>query len=125
VKKAPTQPALPPPPPAAQPATKRANARRSSTSVPTIRRNDANGATAARPKREIHPPPSKDLPYADAPKKPRKARASKDSLHAEQLKFCSKILANLHRKTHWAIASPFYEPVGEFNTHLPRCRPRC
>jgi hypothetical protein len=112
-KAAPVQPAPPPPTPPVQPAPKRPNIRRPSTSVPTIRRNDSDGPLVGRPKREIHPPPPKDLPYADAPKKPRKARASKDNLVAEQLKFCSKILADLHRKTHWAVASPFYEPVGK------------
>jgi bromodomain-containing factor 1 len=28
------------------------------------------------------------------------------------LKYCGKILQDLHRKQHYAIASPFYEPVG-------------
>ena len=63
-------------------------------------------------KREIHPPPSKDLLYADVPKKSRKVRAVKDNLNAEQLRFYSKLLSDLHRKTHWTIASPFYEHVG-------------
>jgi len=40
--------------------------------------NDSISAGGSRPKREIHPPPSKDLPYADIPKKSRKARAAKD-----------------------------------------------
>ena len=37
---------------------------------------------------------------------------AKDNLNAEQLRFCSKLLSDLRRKTHWNIASPFYEPVG-------------
>ena len=31
----------------------------------------------------------------------------------EQLKFCSKILADLHKKSLYQVASHFYEPVGE------------
>jgi bromodomain-containing factor 1 len=79
--------------------------------LPTIRRNET--AETTRPKREIHPPPPKDLLYTDAPKK---ARAGKKHKHsdgsAEQLKYCGKVLNDLHKKQHFAIASPFYEPVG-------------
>lgn len=104
----------PPPPPVQTPEVKRAPpVRRPSTSVPVIRRSEAE-AISARPKREIHPPPPKDLPYADAPKKARKAsKSNKDDGSAEQLKFCYKVLSDLNRKAHWAIANPFYEPVGE------------
>jgi bromodomain-containing factor 1 len=111
----------PPPPPAPTPTavTKNRAPRRTSTSTPVIRRNDSVSAGGSRPKREIHPPPSKDLPYTDVTKKSRKARAAKDNLNAEQLKFCSKLLSDLHRKQHWTIASPFYEPVGtSFSTIL-------
>ena len=84
--------------------------RRPSTSVPTIRRSETENA---RPKREIHPPPPKDLPYADAPKKMRRASKGKQSeSHTEQLKFCAKILTDLSKKQYWNIASPFYDPVG-------------
>jgi hypothetical protein len=107
VKKAP-----PPPAPAPTAVAKNRAPRRPSTSTPVIRRNDSSSAGGSRPKREIHPPPSKDLPYADVSKKSRKARAAKDNLNAEQLKFCSKLLGDLHRKQHWTIANAFYEPVG-------------
>jgi bromodomain-containing factor 1 len=79
--------------------------------MPVIRRSDTT-EVVSRPKREIHPPPPKDLPYADVPKK-RKTRRVKDDGTAEQLKFCANLLALLHRKQHYAIASPFYEPVGK------------
>jgi hypothetical protein len=85
-------------------------ARRASTSVPVIRRSDTE--IIGRPKREIHPPPPKDLPYADAPKKHRKNKRVKDDGTSEQLKFCVKMLQDLHRKQHYAVAGPFYEPVG-------------
>lgn len=86
--------------------------RRPSTSLPTIRRNEAQ-EVIGRPKREIHPPAPKDLPYADAPKKQRKVKHVKDSAGSvEQLKYCSKILSDLHKKQYYTIANPFYQPVG-------------
>jgi hypothetical protein len=115
VKKPPT----PPPPPAPVPSKKVHATRRPSTSVPTIRRSETETATvSARPKREIHPPPPKDLPYADAPKKARKSKSMKDDGTVEQLRFCVKILQEISRKAHYAVASPFYEPVGESNQRL-------
>jgi len=116
VKKAPVPAPAPAPAPAAAPA-KRGNGRRASNSFPPLRRNE-DGAVA-RPKREIHPPASKDLPYTDAPKKARKARSSKDALNAKQLEFCSKLLQDLHRKSYWNVASPFYEPVDWVALELP------
>jgi len=118
VKKAP--PPVPAPTPTTSAPAKQRAPRRPSTSTPVIRRNESISAGGSRPKREIHPPPSKDLPYADVPKKSRKARAAKDNLNAEQLRFCSKLLSDLHRKAHWTIASPFYEPVGMFVSVLGR-----
>ena len=106
--------ATPPPPPPPPPPAKKASVppvRRPSTSVPVIRRNEAE-QVSARPKREIHPPPPKDLPYADVPKKMRKAKVLRDNGTAEQLKYCAKILSDLRRQQYWDIAHPFYEPVG-------------
>ncbi|KAF8845416.1 Bromodomain-containing protein [Paxillus ammoniavirescens] len=116
--------ATPPPPPPPVPAKKAVPAppaptRRASTSVPVIRRNEAEQAATARPKREIHPPPPKDLPYADVPKKMRKTKAVKHDGTAEQLKFCVKLLTELHRKQHWTIANPFYEPVDPVKLDIP------
>jgi hypothetical protein len=109
VKKAPT----PPPPQPIVPSKKTSiAARRPSTSVPVIRRSDTE--TIGRPKREIHPPPPKDLLYVDAPKKHRKAKKAKDDGTVEQLRFCAKLLSDIHRKQLYAIASPFYEPVGKW-----------
>ncbi|KAI6045133.1 Bromodomain-containing protein [Pisolithus marmoratus] len=114
-----TKTATPPPPPQpAQPKKASAPPRRPSTSVPVIRRNDNEPAATTRPKREIHPPPPKDLPYADAPKRLRKPKV-KDDGTAEQLRFCGKILTDLHRKQHWAIAHPFYEPVDPVKLDIP------
>jgi bromodomain-containing factor 1 len=110
VKKVATPPP-PPPPPAPPKKAAAAPVRRPSTSVPVIRRNEAEQASA-RPKREIHPPPPKDLPYADVPKKMRKVKVPKDDGTGEQLKYCGRILSDLQRKQHQTIAAPFYEPVG-------------
>lgn len=98
----------PPPPP--QPPKKAIIQRRQSTTVPVIRRSDEN---VGRPKREIHPPPPKDLPYSDAPKKARRMKTGRDNIHADQLKYCDKVLKDIHRKQHYNIAHPFYEPVGK------------
>ena len=105
-KKVTSPPAPAPPPP------KKAAARRPSTTVPPLRRNE-EAANAGRPKREIHPPPPKDLPYAEAPRKHRKAKAPKNAALAEQMKFCEKLWKDLHQKQHYNIAHAFYEPVGQ------------
>ncbi|KAJ7107661.1 Bromodomain-containing protein, partial [Mycena crocata] len=114
VKKVSTPPPLPPP----APVKKAQPPRRASTSMPVIRRSDAT-EVVGRPKREIHPPPPKDLPYADAPKKHRKTRRIKDDGTAEQLKFCNNLLVLMNRKQHYLIASPFYEPVDHVKLEIP------
>ncbi|KAJ7597274.1 hypothetical protein C8J56DRAFT_882775 [Mycena floridula] len=111
VKKLATPPPLLPP----APAKKAQPQRRASTSVPVIRRSDAE---IGRPKREIHPPPPKDLTYPDIPKKIRKSKRAKDS-GSEQLKFCVKLLNEMHKKQHWAMAEPFYLPVDYVKLDLP------
>jgi len=108
------KPATPPPPPP-PPVPKKAP-RRPSTSVPVIRRNETENA--GRPKREIHPPPPKDLPYADAPKKQRRRSVKKDASN-EQLRFCVKILDQLGRKQHAGVVGPFSEPVNWAKLSIP------
>jgi bromodomain-containing factor 1 len=107
-----------PPPP---PVVKKSGAptqRRPSTSVPSIRRSDDN--TTGRPRREIHAPPPKDLPYSDTGKRlGRPKRATRDDGTAEQLRFCSKLLNDLHKKHLWTVASPFYEPVDWMKLDIP------
>jgi bromodomain-containing factor 1 len=109
VRKTTTPP--PPAPPAQLKKGQIAAARRNSTVVPTIRRSDTE--LIGRPKREIHPPPPKDLPYADAPKKHRKSKRVKDGANSEQMKFCAKLLDGMFHKKQYGMAHPFYEPVGE------------
>ncbi|TFY72637.1 hypothetical protein EVG20_g379 [Dentipellis fragilis] len=110
------KPATPPPPPPPAPVPKKVP-RRPSQSVPIIRRNETENPS--RPKREIHPPPPKDLPYADAPKKARRMRGSKKDGTSEQLRFCSKILDQLSRKQHQHVTMPFAEPVDWVKLQIP------
>ncbi|KIY51397.1 Bromodomain-containing protein [Fistulina hepatica ATCC 64428] len=112
------QQVAPQPPPAPVPVVKKPTPRRPSNAIPQIRRNDPEPSSTGRPKREIHPPPPKDLPYADLPKK-RKTRKVKDNGQAEQLKFCSKLLSDLHRRQYYDIANPFYEPVDWVTLQIP------
>ncbi|EEB98703.1 hypothetical protein MPER_01743, partial [Moniliophthora perniciosa FA553] len=117
-----TAPAAPAPAAPAAPAgaaKKAQQPRRPSTSVPVIRRSDAAVDPVGRPKREIHPPPPKDLAYSDAPKKPRKTRQPKDDGTVEQLKYCARLLADLHKKQYYHIANPFYEPVDWVKLDIP------
>ncbi|TEB39309.1 Bromodomain-containing protein [Coprinellus micaceus] len=88
----------PPPPPVISAQKKSLPVRRPSQSIPVVRRNEPE-PISHRPKREIHPPPPKDLPYADAPKKPRNK--------------------TLHKKQYYNIAHPFYEPVDWMKMELP------
>ncbi|KAF8338313.1 Bromodomain-containing protein [Cantharellus anzutake] len=117
--KAPTPvptPAPPPPPP-----EPKKPIRRSSTAVPTIRRSDEATATefaASRPRREIHPPPPKDIDYAEptAMKRPKLTKSSrnakrKDDGTLEQLRYCLKIVNDLYKKQHATYANFFYDPV--------------
>ena len=44
----------------------------------------------------------------------RSARKAKmDNGAEEQMKFCARLLAELHKKSYSGFAEPFYEPVGE------------
>lgn len=69
--------------------------------VPNIRRESLG--VDGRPKREIHAPPPKSLPYQLAPQRRNK--------NAAQLKFCQTILKELTHKKHAGFAFPFYQPV--------------
>lgn len=69
--------------------------------VPNIRRESIG--IDGRPKREIHAPPPKSLPYQIAPQ-----RRSKN---VAQLKFCQIVLKELTHKKNEAFAFPFYVPV--------------
>ncbi|GMM30025.1 chromatin-binding protein [Martiniozyma asiatica (nom. inval.)] len=76
--------------------------------VPRIRRDtfSENG----RPKREIHPPKPKDLPYDNRPKKKKFQR---------ELKFCQQLLKELKGKKCDAFNWPFLQPVDPVAMECP------
>jgi bromodomain-containing factor 1 len=76
--------------------------------MPQIRRDSTAGD--GRPKREIHPPAPKDLPYSTKPRRKQ---------NAAELKFCDSILKELHKKAHEAYAFPFYHPVDPVALNIP------
>ncbi|KAI5799988.1 Bromodomain-containing protein [Geopyxis carbonaria] len=76
--------------------------------MPQIRRDSTLGD--GRPKREIHPPAPKDLPYATKPRRKQ---------NAAELKFCDTILKELHKKCHAEYAFPFYAPVDPVALNIP------
>lgn len=75
--------------------------------VPQVRRNSEK--SDGRPKREIHPPASKDLPYM----KPRRKH------NAAELKFCNTVLKDLLSKKHEHVNFPFKEPVDPVALNIP------
>ena len=77
--------------------------------MPTIRRESVQ--SDGRPKREIHPPPPRDLPYSDV--KPRRKKT------AAELKFCDQVMKELQKKQHEAYAYPFYNPVDPVALNIP------
>ena len=77
--------------------------------LPHIRRDSA--ATNTRPKREIHRPPSKDLPYTLARPKKKKFQ--------QELRFCDSVLSELTKSKHHKINWPFLEPVDVVALNIP------
>ena len=100
-------PPVPAPAPAAGPSS---HTRRPSVSqLPTIRRS--SDGPDHRPKREIHAPPSKELPYADA--KPRRRTDS-------QLRWALKTIRGLESSSKtFGHVSPFLYPVEQIVAAIP------
>ncbi|KAJ1573823.1 hypothetical protein NDA12_005213 [Ustilago hordei] len=113
-----------------------ARARRPSNPVPTIRRSSSD--LGGRPKREIHPPPPKDLPWANEPqsassssemrkaarrkaaKKAAGSSAREQAHHAkvaqDELRFCTRIIDDLLKPTYSNLAWVFYDkPTMDFD----------
>jgi bromodomain-containing factor 1 len=80
-----------------------------STSTPLIRR-DSTKNESGRPKREIHPPKNKDLPYPVRPKTKK---------FATELRFCDDVLTEMKKPKHAAFASAFYVPVDPVALNIP------
>ncbi|KAL8873209.1 MAG: hypothetical protein Q9174_001292 [Haloplaca sp. 1 TL-2023] len=77
--------------------------------IPLIRRDSAKGD--GRPKREIHPPAPRDLPYANSKPKKKKYQA--------ELKFCQHILTELGKAKYAQLTSPFAAPVDPVALNIP------
>ncbi|TVY90313.1 Bromodomain-containing factor [Lachnellula willkommii] len=80
------------------------------TSTPTIRREFSG--ESSRPKREIHPPKNKDLPYNTVSR-------PKNKKFATELKFCQNVLKELQDPKHFHFASAFYVPVDPVALGIP------
>jgi bromodomain-containing factor 1 len=81
-----------------------------STQMPLIRR-DSTKVEGGRPKREIHPPKNKDLPYS--------LSRPKNKKFATELKFCEHVLKELNDSKYKDIAHPFYVPVDPVALGIP------
>ncbi|KAK4690733.1 bromodomain-containing factor 1, partial [Lecanoromycetidae sp. Uapishka_2] len=77
--------------------------------VPLIRRDSTLGD--GRPKREIHPPAPRDLPYTN--QKPKKKK------FLWELKFCDHVLKELEKPKYLAISHPFMVPVDPVALNIP------
>ncbi|WEW60844.1 transcription initiation at TATA-containing promoter protein [Emydomyces testavorans] len=76
--------------------------------LPLIRRDSTT--VDGRPKRSIHPPKNRDLPYSSKPKKKK--------FHWE-LKFCEEVMDELHKPKYYNFAAPFYQPVDPVALNIP------
>jgi bromodomain-containing factor 1 len=77
--------------------------------TPVIRRDSTMGE-GGRPKREIHPPKSKDLVYNARPKKKK---------FATELKFCQEVLNEMKKPKYLQISGPFLAPVDPVALSIP------
>lgn len=77
--------------------------------IPLIRRDSTKGD--GRPKREIHPPAPRDLPYANSKPKKKKYQA--------ELKFCLHVLNELGKPRYAQWTQPFAAPVDPVALNIP------
>jgi bromodomain-containing factor 1 len=77
--------------------------------MPLIRRDSSS--ITDRPKREIHRPPPKDLPYNTA--KPKKKK------YQQELRFCESVLAELMKPKYSKFSYPFLAPVDPVALNIP------
>lgn len=80
-----------------------------STGTPLIRRDSTNDG--GRPKREIHPPKNKDLPYSITRPKNKKTIA--------ELKFCQEVLKEVRDPKYQSFANIFYKAVDPVALQIP------
>ena len=77
--------------------------------VPLIRRDST--ANDGRPKREIHPPAPRDLPYAN--QKPKKKK------YQLELRFCQELVTEIKKPKYAGIGWPFANPVDPVALNIP------
>ncbi|OCL07876.1 Bromodomain-domain-containing protein [Glonium stellatum] len=81
-----------------------------SDGMPLIRRDSSNAND--RPKREIHRPPPKDLPYNSV--KPKKKK------YQLELKFCESVVTEMMKTKHAKFSYPFLKPVDPVALNIPQ-----
>lgn len=81
-----------------------------SDGMPLIRRDSSNAND--RPKREIHRPPPKDLPYNSV--KPKKKK------YQLELKFCESVVTEMMKSKHAKFSYPFLKPVDPVALNIPQ-----
>ncbi|ORY31924.1 hypothetical protein BCR39DRAFT_479450 [Naematelia encephala] len=102
----------PPVPAAAAVAAGPSSARRQSISQPPVIRRTSEGPDG-RPKREIHPPPPRDLNYNDGARRPKRRNDI-------QLQWALRQIRSLEQSTkYWESVSPFLYPVEEIIKAIP------
>ncbi|QSZ33270.1 hypothetical protein DSL72_002858 [Monilinia vaccinii-corymbosi] len=77
------------------------------TSTPLIRRDSTKDG---RPKREIHPPKNKDLPYSVRPKSKK---------YSVELKWCEETLNEMKKTKYFHFSSAFLTPVDPVALQIP------
>ncbi|KAH3684206.1 hypothetical protein WICPIJ_004849 [Wickerhamomyces pijperi] len=92
----------------AQTGRKKSDSQLSAEGVPIIRRGSNSGGN--RPKREIHPPKPKDMPYDIRPRKKK---------FVAELRFCQQVLKELMSKKYESFSYPFLEPVDPVALNCP------
>lgn len=94
--------------------------RRAVSAAPSAGSSRAPGLDNGRPKREIHPPPSKDILYDESGPTRRKSTrvlqaasdaeaAHWDKVAQSELKFCNKVMDDLFKPSHADVAWVFYD----------------
>lgn len=78
--------------------------------VPLIRRDST--VNDGRPKREIHPPAPRDLPYAN--QKPKKKKFQLE------LRFCQEVITEMKKTRHQLYGGPFMTPVDAVALNIPQ-----
>ena len=81
-----------------------------SDGLPLIRRDSSSAND--RPKREIHRPPPKDLPYNSV--KPRKKK------YQQELRFCESIITEMMKPKYAKFSYPFLKPVDPVALNIPQ-----